>query len=74
MNNQLFEPISFFSKENTKRLKRAHEIQPNKYPSHKVVVIPNDQFDPIIKTKPRQKLIESIGYKHPKKANDNGPT
>lgn len=33
LDDELFEPISFFGKENTRRLKRAHEIRPKKYPN-----------------------------------------
>ena len=33
LDDELFEPISFFGKENTKRIKYAHEIRPKKYPN-----------------------------------------
>ena len=33
IDDELFEPISFFGKENTRRIKRAHEIRPKKYPN-----------------------------------------
>ena len=61
LDDELFEPISYFGKENTRRIKRAHEIRPKKYPntgSTKTQQSNNLYDSDKIKTRSQSKQIE----------------